>query len=110
MCWTEEVENHLNRVECLERNFHEEGVPLAHGAVPQTWKLKSLEFTALVALRADESGILVNILEEIEALTFLVQQTAYDIDRIEVSGVCKSCTCKHVGSIDLNALKHLERC
>ena len=110
MCWTEEVENHLNRVECLERNFHEEGVPLAHRTVPQTWKLKSLEFTALVTLRADESGILVNILEEIEALALVVVQTAYDIDRIEVSGICKSCTGKHIGCIDLNALKDLERC
>ena len=50
MCRTEEVENDLHRVECLKRNLHEEGVPLAHGTVPQTRKLESLEFAALIAL------------------------------------------------------------
>ena len=50
MCRTEEVKNDLHRVECLERDFNEEGVPLAHRTVPQTWELESLEFTALLAL------------------------------------------------------------
>ena len=82
--WTEEVEDNLNRVECLERNLYAEGVPVAHRTVPETWKLESLELTALVALRADESCILVNILEEVEAVALIVMEAAYDVNRVEV--------------------------
>ena len=85
MCRTEEVKNDLDRVECSERNLNEESVPVAHRTVPETWELKSLEFASLIALRADESGILVNILEKIEALSLIVMEAANDIYRVEVS-------------------------
>ena len=82
---TEKVKNDLHRVECSERNLNEESVPIAHRTVPETWELKSLEFASLIALRADESGILVNILEKIEALSLIVMEAANDIYRVEVS-------------------------
>ena len=50
MCRSEEVEDNLHRVECSQRNLNEECVPVAHGAVPETWKLEGLEFAALIAL------------------------------------------------------------
>jgi hypothetical protein len=50
MCRTKKVKDYLHRVECIERNLNEESIPLAHRTVPQAWKLKSLEFAALVAL------------------------------------------------------------
>ena len=89
MSWTEEVKNYLHWVESLKRNFNEESVPVAHRTIPKTWQLKSLELAALVALRADESCILINILQEIEALSLIVVEAAYDVYRIEVSCVCK---------------------
>lgn len=89
---TEKVKNDLDRVECSERNLNEESVPVAHRTVPETWELKSLEFASLIALRADESGILVNILEKIEALSLIVMEAAYDINRVEVSCRCKALT------------------
>jgi len=82
---TEEVKNDLDRVECSERNLNEKSVPVAHRTVPETWELKSLEFASLIALRADESCILVNILEKIEALSLIVMEAANDIYRVEVS-------------------------
>ena len=82
---TEKVKNDLDRVECGERNLNEESVPVAHRTVPETWELKSLEFASLIALRADESCILINILEKIEALSLIVMEAAYDIYRVEVS-------------------------
>ena len=106
--WSEEVENDFHRVECCKRNFNEESVPVAHSSVPQTWKLKCLEFTALVALRADEACILVYILEKVEALAIVVMQTAYDVNRIEVSCRSKSLTSMFVSHVDLNALKNLK--
>ena len=84
MCRTEEVKNDLDRVECSERNLNEESVPVAHRTVPETWELKSLEFASLIALRADESSILIHILQKVEALALIVMETAYDVYRIEV--------------------------
>ena len=84
MSRTEKVEHNLYRIECLERNLNKECVPLAHRAIPKTRKFKSLEFTSLIALRADESCILINILEEIEALSLIVMEAAYDIYWVEV--------------------------
>ena len=84
VCWSEEVENNLHRVECCERNLYKKCVPVAHRTVPETRKLESLEFASLVALRADESSILIYILKKIEALSLIVMQTAYDIYWVEV--------------------------
>ena len=86
MCRPEEVKDNLHRIECSERNLNKESVPVAHRTVPQTRKLKSLELASLIALRADESSILVNIFKKIEALTLVVMETAYDVYRIEVGG------------------------
>ena len=81
---SEKVKNDLYRVECSERNFYKECVPVAHSTVPEARKFKCLEFASLVALRADESSILIYILEKIEALSLVVVETAYDINWIEV--------------------------
>ena len=84
MSWSEKVKNDLYRVECCERNLDKESVPVAHRTVPEAWKLKCLEFASLIALRADESCILIHILEEIEALSLIIVEAAYDIYRIEM--------------------------
>ena len=84
MCRSEEVENDLHRVECSQRNFHKESVPVAHCSVPESRKLESLELASLIALGTDESRILVNILEKIEALSLIVMEAAYDVYRIEM--------------------------
>ena len=85
MCWPEKVEDNFHWVECSKWNFYKECVPVAHRTVPETRKFKRLEFTALIALRAYESGILIYKLKEIETLTLVVMQTAYYIYRVEVS-------------------------
>ena len=84
MSWSEKIENDLYRVKCSERDLDKESVPVAHRTVPKAWKFECLEFTSLIALRADESCILIHILEEIEALSLIIMEAAYDIDRIEV--------------------------
>ena len=84
MCRSEEVENDLHRVECSQRDLHKESVPVAHCSVPESRKLESLELASLIALGTDESRILVNILEKIEALSLIVMEAAYYIHRIEV--------------------------
>ena len=81
---TEKVEDDLDGVEGLDGNLDEEGVPVAHGAIPEARKLESLELTALIALGADESGVLIDIVREIELLTAVVAQAADEIDGVEV--------------------------
>ena len=81
---SQEVEHDLNRVEGLERYLNEKCIPIAHRSVPESWKFKSLEFAALIALRTDESRILVHIPQQIETLSLIIMQAAYDIYRIEV--------------------------
>ena len=84
MSRSEKIENDFHRVECCKRNFYEESVPIAHCSVPQAWKLKCLELTALVALRADESCILIYLFKEVEAFSLIVVEAAYDVNRVEV--------------------------
>lgn len=79
MCRSEKIENNLHRIESSERNLDKKGVPVAHRTIPETRKFQSLEFTTLIALRTDESCILINILQQIEALSLIVMETAYDI-------------------------------
>ena len=85
MCRTKQVKHDLYRVECLKRDLNEECIPIAHGTIPKTWKFKSLELTTLVALGADESSILINILEKVETFPIIVMETAHNVNRIEMS-------------------------
>ena len=47
---TQQIQNHLYRIESLQRHFHEQRIPVTHGTVPESRKLQSLQFTALIAL------------------------------------------------------------
>ena len=47
---TEQVIHRLDGIEGGEGNLHEKGVPVTHGAVPQSGKLKSLELTPVLGL------------------------------------------------------------
>ena len=90
---SEKVKNDLYRVECCERDLDEESVPVAHSSVPEAWKLEGLKLASLIALRADESCILIHILEQVEALSFVIVEAAYDVNRIEVSCRSKGIAC-----------------
>lgn len=85
VCRTKKIKHNLYWVECLERNLNKESVPLAHCTIPQTRKLKRLKLTALIALGRNKSGILIDIIEKIKALTLVIVKTAYDVYRIEMS-------------------------
>ena len=63
---TEKIQDHLHGIEGLEGHFHEEGVPVAHRAVPQAREFEGLEFAALEALGADEAGFRIHMFQEVE--------------------------------------------
>jgi len=34
----------LDGVECDKGHFHENGIPVSHGSIPESWEFKSFEF------------------------------------------------------------------
>ena len=70
MSRTQKVVDRLYGVERLSRHFDEYCVPVAHRAVPQAGKLKSLYFMAFTALGAYEAGGSVHIVGKVELLAF----------------------------------------
>ena len=48
MLFAQQVVNGLNGIEGAQGNLDKYGAPVAHGTIPQTWQLESLElFTCL---------------------------------------------------------------
>ena len=68
MLFTEQVIDCLHGVEGAKGNLYEDGVPVAHSTIPQSWQLKGLEFLAVLTLAADESCGLVDIFRQVEWL------------------------------------------
>ena len=50
MLWTYEVVYCFNWVEGRKWHFHKYGIPIAHGAIPKSWKFQRLKFFAILAL------------------------------------------------------------
>lgn len=50
MCRTKKVKHDLHRIESSQRNLNKKSIPLAHGTVPKSRKLKCLKLTTLIAL------------------------------------------------------------
>ena len=109
MCRSQQVRDHLDRVEGFERDFHEKGVPVAHRAVPQAGKLQRLEFAALEALGADEASFGVHVFEQVELASPVVFQAADQVHRVEVRGTGHRRHRAGVLLVDLDALQDLER-
>ena len=62
MSLTQQVVDGLDRIESRQGHFHEDGVPVAHGSIPQTGQLQGFELTAILALAADEACVVVDVI------------------------------------------------
>ena len=105
----EQVENDFDRVESCKGDFNEERIPVTHGSVPETGEFECFQFPALIALGTDETGILIDKVEEMEPLSLVIPQAADEIDGIEMSRPAEGFLRALVPGIDLDALKDLER-
>ena len=105
---TEKIQNHLDRIEGFKRNFHEEGVPVAHRTVPKSRKLKGFELSALETLRADETGFRIHMLQQIEFAALVVAQAAHEIHGVEMRRVGHRFHCALVLLVDLDTFQDLE--
>ena len=108
MCGSQEIQYYFYGVEGFYGNFHKEGVPVTHGAVPETGKFKGLEFTAFETLGAYEAGLGIYVVKEVEFTALVVLQAAHKIYGIEVSGVRHRRHCSCVILIDLDTFEDLE--
>lgn len=109
MGWAQQVKDYLHWIECFHGDFHEKCVPAAHGTIPKSRKLKSLQLASLIALGTDEAGIFVHIVQKVELPALVVMETADYIHRIEMGGALQRFDCIWIGSVYLYALKYLER-
>ena len=83
----QQVIDGLHGVEGSEGHFHEDGAPVAHGAVPQTGQLKCLQLLAPFRLGRDEASGLVNEVGEVERLAFVVLHRTDQVHGIEVGAL-----------------------
>ena len=88
----EQIQDHLHRIERIQRNLDKTRIPVTHRTVPQARKLESLEFTALVTLGTHETCILIHEIQKIELITLIIPDTADKIHRIEMSSTRQDIT------------------
>ena len=73
----QQVVDFLDGVECGRRHVNEYCVPVAHGSVPETWKLKRYQIAAVNAFLRDETRLAVDELGEVEFTSLIVFESAH---------------------------------
>ena len=104
MLGTEQVQDCLHGIEGNQRHLDEDGVPVAHRAVPETWQFLGFQRTALVALAADEAGLRINKALQVEFPAQIVRRRADHIHRIEVGRAFEHGHSRRVIHIQLGTL------
>ena len=84
MLLAEEVIDGLHRIERAEGYFHKDGVPVAHGAVPQTGEFESLQVFAILRFVGDKAGIGVYILGQVLLVALVVEYGGNQVFWIEM--------------------------
>ena len=84
MLRTQKVIDGLDGVEGAQWNLNEDGVPVTHGAVPETGQFQSLELTAVLGLAGYEAGGGIYVLGQVKLVTLVSAQGANQVYRVEV--------------------------
>ena len=84
MLFAIEVVDRFDRIEGGEGHLYEDGVPIAHSAVPETGQFKCLEFLAVLTLVGDESRGGVDVLGQVEAVALVVLEATDEVHGVEV--------------------------
>ena len=108
MLLTQQVVHCLDGVERAERHLHKHGVPVAHGAIPQTRQLEGLQLLSALRLLRDETGGWVDILGQVEGLSLVVLDGADEVDRIEVGALGKHVHVLLVRLVNLAGFENLQ--
>ena len=86
MVGMEPVQERFDGIECGAGNFHKQGDPIGHAAIPEPWPFQSLEGTALKRFMRNEAGIGVGKRQQVEGIALIISGSTDDIDRVEMSG------------------------
>ena len=98
----------LHRIEGRKGHLYKYGIPVAHGTVPKSGKLQSLQLLAVLALVGNETSGRVYIVGQRELDAVEIADGADEVDGIKVCAILKHGLLLGVAHINLAALKHLQ--
>ena len=107
MLGTKQVVNRLNWIECFDRDFDKDCIPIAHCTVPETGELEGTQFASALRLGRDESRLGINVLEEVEGLAVLIAYCTNQIYGIEVGCTLHNFHRHRVLGINLDTFQNL---
>ena len=108
MLFAQQVVDGLHGIEGAERHFHEDGVPVAHGSIPQAGQLQGFQLLAVLALAADEPRGLVNKVGQVERTALVVLDSTDEVDGIEVGALGEHTLVLGIALVDLAGLQDLQ--
>ena len=97
------------RIKGTDGHLYENGVPVAHGTVPQAGKLQGLQFFSVFGFLRNKSGVLIHELGQIELVVFIALHATYQIHGIEMRPVLESIHSPGIVYIDLGTFQNLQR-
>lgn len=108
MLFSQQVIDGFNRIKGGQWHFNEDGVPVAHGSVPESGKLESFKFPTVLGLGRDESCGGVCEVRQVEGLSLIVLESTNEVYRVEVGTFSEHPESGSVGLVNLRGFKNLE--
>ena len=108
MLVAQQVVDSLHGIERREGNLYEDCVPVAHGTVPQSRKLKGFQFLAVLRLARNKSCGRVYKVGQVEVVALVVLDGADEVYRVEVGSLDKHLLILLVGLVNLRRLQYLQ--
>ena len=104
---TQQVVDGLYGVECIEWDFHKNGVPIAHSSIPKARQFQCFQFAAALTLAADEAGVVVNVVGQMEVVAFIVAGGTNQVNWVEMCTLGKHLDILGVGLVYLARFQYL---
>ena len=108
MLFAEQIVDGLHGVECGQRHLDEEGDPVGHSAVPQSWQFLRLHYCGAFRFLGYETCGGIDILTQVEATTVVILCGTNQIDGVEVSGTGQDGFLFRILAVDLCRFDNLE--
>ena len=80
-----QIEYGFNRIEGLSRYLYKKRVPVGHGSVPQTWKLKRLNGVARMRLMGNKALRSIYKIIQLIGSTSVIESRNHHVDWVEMS-------------------------
>ena len=106
MLRAEEIVDRLHGIERAEWHFNEDGVPVAHGAIPEAGEFECQQFFAVLGFAGNETGGGIDEIGQMEFFAVEVAQTTHEIDGIEVRALFEERFFARIVHVDLAEAKY----